>query len=78
MRRTVSVWDAAQGQYRYYAVPSPGGVAVEPRPPVAPPPSRPPLGDPPDRLLARIPPGALYVGSGPLARGEIVTWPRGA
>lgn len=71
-RRLVSVWSWPDGLYHYYAVPSVLGDG-EPAAPTTPRVSiRPPLGDPPAQLLRPLPPGALYVGRGRLAQGEIV------
>jgi len=71
-RRLCSVWSGDEALYHYYAAPVvlDGGNVQHRR---LPPPLRAPLGDPPELLLRQLPAGALYVGRGRIARGEIVT-----
>jgi len=71
-RRLASVWNWHTGGYDYYAVPSVIDADEEPKPPPLRERLRVPLGDPPDWLERRLPAGALYVGSGIRALGEIM------
>jgi hypothetical protein len=69
-RRLCSVWSNDEGLYLYFAVPVlVSGESRHRRLSLS---LRPPLGDPLELLLRSLPAGALYVGRGPLARGEIV------